>query len=73
MCTKCKIYLNGELIGRYMKNGPQRDFYLPEPFLREENLLAIAIENYGEPFETSSIEIIPYYLAKRTELKISLS
>jgi len=24
--------------------GPQREFYLPEPLLREENLLAIVLE-----------------------------
>ncbi|MEM2981279.1 MAG: beta-galactosidase [Thermoproteota archaeon] len=70
MGTKCKIYLNGELIGRYMKTGPQRDFYMPEPFLREENLLAIAVENYDDSFETPSIQVLPYYLAKKTELKI---
>ncbi|MBO3840348.1 MAG: beta galactosidase jelly roll domain-containing protein, partial [Candidatus Brockarchaeota archaeon] len=72
MGTKCKIYLNGELIGRYMKTGPQRDFYMPESFLREENLLAIAVENYDDSFETPSIRVLPYYFAKKTELKISL-
>ncbi|MEM3144782.1 MAG: beta-galactosidase [Thermoproteota archaeon] len=71
MCTKCKIYLNGELIGRYMKTGPQRDFYLPEPFLREENLLSIVVENYDDSFETPSVQVLPYYFAKKTELKIS--
>ncbi len=66
--TKCKIFLNGELIGRYMEKGPQRDFYMPEPFLRGENLLAIAVENYGEPFENPSAQILPYYVARRMEI-----
>ncbi|MBO3754955.1 MAG: beta galactosidase jelly roll domain-containing protein, partial [Candidatus Brockarchaeota archaeon] len=26
--SKCKIFLNGELIGRYMEKGPQTDFYM---------------------------------------------
>jgi beta-galactosidase len=68
--TKCKIYLNGELIGRFLKNGPQKDFYMPEPFLKEENLITIAVENYEDSRETPSIQIIPYYLAKKTELEI---
>ncbi|MBO3800376.1 MAG: beta-galactosidase [Candidatus Brockarchaeota archaeon] len=71
MGTKCKIYLNGELIGRYMKTGPQRDFYMPEPLLRKENTLAIVVENYDDPSEAPSIHILPYYFAKKAELKIS--
>jgi beta-galactosidase len=68
--TKCKIFLNGELIGRYMETGPQRDFYMPEPFLKEENLLAIVVENYGEPVENPTVQIIPYYVARETEVRI---
>ena len=71
--TKCKIYLNGELIGRYMKIGPQRDFYLPEPFLKEENCIAIAVENYGEGRdpESPSIEVLPYYVAKKLKIELN--
>ena len=41
---RCLIYLNGKAVGHYESVGPQADFYLPEPFLREENLLAIILE-----------------------------
>jgi beta-galactosidase len=70
MGTKCKIYLNDELIGRYLKNGPQKDFYMPEPLLKEENSITIIVENYESSGETPSIEILPYYFAKKTELEI---
>jgi len=41
---RCLIYLNGRAVGHYEAVGPQREFYLPEPLLREENLLAIVLE-----------------------------
>lgn len=68
--SKCKIFLNGELVGRYMDKGPQRDFYLPEPFLKGENLLALAVENYGEPVENPSVQLLPYYVARRMRVSI---
>ncbi|MEM3646643.1 MAG: beta galactosidase jelly roll domain-containing protein, partial [Thermofilum sp.] len=71
MGAKCKIFLNGELVGRYMEAGPQRDFYMPEPFLKEENVLALAVENYGEPVENPSVQMLPYYVARETEVRIS--
>jgi hypothetical protein len=71
--TKCKIYLNGELIGRYMKIGPQRDFYLPEPFLKEDNCIAVAVENYeGQNPEASNLTILPYYAAKKLMIELRL-
>lgn len=73
--TKCKIYLNCELIGRYMKIGPQRDFYLPEPFLKENNCIAIAVENYQEGQEDAdapSLKILPYYVAKKLTIELNL-
>ncbi|MBO3842782.1 MAG: beta-galactosidase [Candidatus Brockarchaeota archaeon] len=68
--SKCKIFLNGELIGRYMEKGPQTDFYMPEPFLKGENTLAIAVENYGPPLENPSIQILPYYVARRMTVEL---
>jgi len=69
--TKCKIFLNGELIGRYSEKGPQKDFYMPEPFLKEENVLAMAVENYGEPVGNPGVKILPFYVARRTGVRIS--
>ncbi|NHV98552.1 MAG: hypothetical protein HA496_02755 [Thaumarchaeota archaeon] len=67
---KCKIFLNGELIGRYMEKGPQTDFYMPEPFLKSENVLAIAVENHGKPVENPSIQVLPYYVARRMTVEL---
>ncbi|MEM4229866.1 MAG: beta-galactosidase [Thermoproteota archaeon] len=70
MGLKCKIFLNGELIGRYMEKGPQTDFYMPEPFLKGENTLAIAVENHGTNVENPSIQILPYYVARRMTVEL---
>ncbi|MCX8183744.1 MAG: beta-galactosidase, partial [Crenarchaeota archaeon] len=70
MGLKCKIFLNGELIGRYMDKGPQTDFYMPEPFLKGENTLAIAVENHGTPVENPSAHVLPYYVAKRMMVEL---
>jgi hypothetical protein len=44
------IYLNGRLIGKYYREGPQTEFYLPAPWLRygdKYNTLAIAVQGRG--------------------------
>ncbi|MGC8614861.1 MAG: glycoside hydrolase family 35 protein [Thermoprotei archaeon] len=35
------IYLNGKLVGKYFPMGPQERFYLPEPYLRQENEVSL--------------------------------
>lgn len=44
---RCIVYLNGSLIGKYENTGPQHDFYIPEPLLRERNVLVLCIEGPG--------------------------
>jgi hypothetical protein len=44
---RCTLYLNGRPLGKYESVGPQNDFYIPETFLEEENLLSIIIESSG--------------------------
>jgi hypothetical protein len=39
------LYLNGRHIGRYSPRGPQHDFYLPEPYLSEKNVIAVLVRN----------------------------
>lgn len=46
---KGQIYLNGRNIGRYWQIGPQRDYYLPEPWLEGDNELVIFEEEGKEP------------------------
>ncbi|MBO3801886.1 MAG: beta-galactosidase [Thermoproteota archaeon] len=70
--TKCKIYLNGVLIGRYMKIGPQTNFYLPESFLKEKNNIALVVENYEDSAKKeASIQLFQYYVAKKVNLSIN--
>ena len=45
---RCLIYFNSKLIGRYVPEGPQRDFYVPEPLVREENKIAVMCIPVGE-------------------------
>jgi beta-galactosidase len=64
--SKCQIYLNGFLVGRYMDVGPQKEFYLPEPLLKEENILAIAVESCGkEGGITGRVFIDSYYAVEK--------
>lgn len=44
---------------------------MPEPLLKEDNVLAIAVENYEDhTVEPPSMKILPYYVANKLELKI---
>ncbi|MGB9895492.1 MAG: beta galactosidase jelly roll domain-containing protein, partial [Thermoproteota archaeon] len=70
--TKCKIYLNGILVGRYMKIGPQENFYLPEPFLKEKNNITLVVENYEKSNEKeANVQLFSYYVAKKINLSIN--
>ncbi len=40
------LYLNGRPLGQFEQIGPQHDFYIPEPFLQEENVLAVIWEGF---------------------------
>ena len=58
------MWLNGHNIGRYWEEGPQREFFLPECWLKfgEENVLILGLresEQKGALLE--SLEILPYY------------
>lgn len=58
------IWLNGHNLGRYWEEGPQREFYLPDCWLKfgAENTLVIGLrqsEKFGALLE--SMEILPYY------------
>ena len=38
---RCLIYFNSKLVGRYVPEGPQKDFYVPESLVRKENKIAV--------------------------------
>jgi hypothetical protein len=41
---RCLIYVNGIPAGWYEAVGPQEDFYIPDGFLRENNVLTLILE-----------------------------
>jgi len=47
--SKGQLYLNGVAAGRYWEVGPQHSLYLPEPWFKNQNRLAIFDEEGKEP------------------------
>jgi hypothetical protein len=47
--SKGQLYLNGIAAGRYWEIGPQHSLYLPEPWLKSSNRLAIFDEEGKQP------------------------
>jgi len=69
--SKCLIFLNGNLVGRYADIGPQKHFYLPEPWLRKKNVLALAIEDInGDGGISEKIVISPYHILEKKVIEI---
>jgi hypothetical protein len=71
------IYLNGRFLGRSVTVGPQMEFYLPEPYLHEDNqpnLLTVLLAYTESPTVIKTLRIEPYagYSARRTHLEFEL-
>ena len=49
MAKKGQIFLNGRNAGRFWNIGPQEEYYLPEPWLGEDNELLIFEEQGNIP------------------------
>jgi hypothetical protein len=57
------LYLNGKFVGRYVTVGPQRDFYLPEPYLvfgPKKNTLTILLAYTDSPAPIRRVRLSPY-------------
>lgn len=69
------LYLNGKFVGRYVTAGPQKDFYLPEPYLvfdsKRKNVLTIVLAYTSEPHSIRTIRIGPYneFATRRTRVE----
>ncbi len=68
------IYLNGKFLGRYATVGPQKEFYIPEPYLagsvKPTNVLAIMIAYTDHPGAIRTLRLAPYeeFSARRTRI-----
>ncbi len=69
------LYLNGRFVGRYMTIGPQKDFYLPEPFFINEkgkkNALTVVLAYTDQPGHIRTLRVAPYdeYATRRTRIE----
>jgi hypothetical protein len=69
------LYLNGRFVGRYMTIGPQKEFYLPEPWLQfgsgSKNILTVVLAYTNAPQHLRSLRIAPYdeFATRRTRLE----
>jgi hypothetical protein len=69
------VYLNGRFVGRYVTQGPQKQFYLPEPWIKwgtdESNVLTVVLAYTGEPQHLKTLRIAPYaeFAVKRTTVE----
>jgi Glycosyl hydrolases family 35/Beta-galactosidase, domain 2 len=69
------LYLNGRFVGRYMTIGPQKDFYLPEPYFvtgkGKRNILTIVLAYTNQAGHIRGLRISPYdeYVTRRTRIE----
>jgi hypothetical protein len=58
------VYLNGHCLGRYWEQGPQREFYLPECWLRfgdgAANVLTFSLNPMKKGVALRAVEVSPY-------------
>ncbi|HEV2498438.1 MAG TPA: beta-galactosidase [Terriglobia bacterium] len=56
------LYLNGRFVGRYVTQGPQTQFYLPEPWLQwgASNTLTVVLAYTDQPQHIKTLRIAPY-------------
>jgi len=57
------IYLNGKFVGRYATAGPQKEFYLPEPYFAAagtKNTLTFVLAYTDQPHHLRTLRVEPY-------------
>lgn len=59
-----EIYLNGQSLGRFWEVGPQREYFLPECWLRfgpgQQNVLTFRLSPMQKGVRLGAVEIAPY-------------
>ncbi len=70
------LYLNGKFVGRYVTEGPQKNFYLPEPFLvfgGRSNILTVVLAYATDAGPIRTLRIAPYkeFATRRTRVEFS--
>ena len=69
------IYLNGKFVGRFAAVGPQKEFYLPEPYLnfgaRQRNALTIVLAYARDSNCIRTLRVAPYdeFVTRRTRVE----
>ena len=68
------IYLNGKFVGRHVTVGPQKEFYLPEPYLSAaggKNSLCFVLAYTNQPGHLRSLRVAPYaeFSVRRTRVE----
>jgi hypothetical protein len=69
------IYLNGKFLGRYVTAGPQKEFYIPEPYLAatgRRNVLIFVLAYTDFPGHFRSLRLEPYteFSVHRTRIEV---
>jgi hypothetical protein len=68
------LYLNGRFLGRYSILGPQKEFYLPEPYLASsgtKNVLTFVLAYTDSPQHVRTLRAEPYaeFSVRRTRVE----
>jgi hypothetical protein len=68
------IYLNGKFVGRYVTVGPQKEFYLPDPYFApagRENILTFVLAYTNRAGHVRTLRVGPYeeFSARRTRVE----
>jgi len=69
------LYLNGKFVGRYVTIGPQKEFYLPEPYLvpvGKKNVLIFVLAYTDQPGPLRTLRVAPYaeFSVRRTRVEL---
>jgi hypothetical protein len=66
------IFLNGKFVGRYVTIGPQKEFYLPEPYFSPgDNTMTFLLAYTDHPGHLRRLQVAPYpeYSVRRTRFE----